>query len=130
MTGKKLRQRGEPVEERVLRPEHHRRAEHRDVEVLGGEHRLLADALGAQVLGRAPSATAPSALMCSTRRTPAMRQAATMRLRQLDVDAREIRTVVVRAALVGPAAPAVQDADQVDHRLLAGAEALERARAP
>ena len=51
-----------------------------------------------------------------------------MRLRQLDVRAREIRAVVVGPALVGPAAPAVQHADQVDHRV-AGPRA-SRASAP
>ena len=47
------------------------------------------------------------------------------RLRQLDVDAGEVRAVIVRPALVGPAAPAVQDADQVDHGVAAGGQALQ-----
>src|SRR5690349_6599592 len=49
-------------------------------------------------------------------------------LRQLDVRAREIRPVVVGPALVRSAGPAVQHADQVDHRLLVAHQPLEHAR--
>ena len=49
------------------------------------------------------------------------------RLRQLDVKAREVRPVVVRAALVAAAAAAVENAREVDHRLAARGEALEGA---
>ena len=48
-------------------------------------------------------------------------------LRQLDMHAREIRAVVVRPALVAPAAAPVEDADQVVDRVLAGAQPLEHA---
>jgi hypothetical protein len=50
------------------------------------------------------------------------------RLRQLDVHAREIRAVVVRAALVRAAAAAVQDADQVHHRVAPVRKARELRR--
>ena len=46
-------------------------------------------------------------------------------LRQLDVEAREIRAVVVWTAVIAPPAPALQHADEVIHGLLAGAQPLE-----
>src|SRR5919198_4401245 len=50
------------------------------------------------------------------------------RLRQLDVHAREIGTVIVRPALVAPPATAVKNADEIEYRLLIAREALEHSR--
>jgi len=103
------RHRGEAVEELVLGTEHHRGAEHRGLQVFGIEHRLLALRFRALILRRrivrrAERAHVQQALHAGGAAGGNHRQ------RQLDVRAREI---------------AMQDADEVDERVLPAYQALE-----
>ncbi len=122
-----LRQQREQVEEGILGTEDHRGPEHGDREILRGQRRALADALGAQVLGGRLRVGAERA---HVQQALHARDAAGVdhRLRELDVHPREIGTVVVRAALVAPPAPAVQHAGKIDDRVAARGELLQHAR--
>src|SRR5205823_8013902 len=101
-----------------------RGTENRHGEILCGAQRLLADALGAQVLGGRGWRSTEGADVHQALHARGS-TCGEDRLRQLDVHAREIRAVVVRSALIAPAAPPMQDAGEVEHRLLAARKALE-----
>ncbi len=110
---------GEDVQEPVLGPEDHRRPECRDREiVLRREHPGLAVSLGAQVLAGALGMGVQGAHVQEAR-DPFLLARFDDLLRQFDVNARKFRPV-------GIAPPAVEDANQVRHRVAAGHELHQR----
>ena len=108
------RQRREQVEERVLGPEDHRGAEHGDREILGRRAPRARRCPWSAGTRRAPAGRRRARSCAAAAARPPRGRRSTTACGSSTCTAREIRAVVVRAALVAPPAPAVQHADQVD----------------
>src|SRR6266853_3500853 len=112
---------GESVEKLVLRSEYHRRPEYRHRKlVLRREHPGLAFALGTQVLAGALGVRMQRTHVQQARHAPFVARLHDF-LRELDVGAREFRTVRTAWA-------SMQDTDEIHHRVAAGSELDERLR--